>query len=238
MTCFSHKHILNFFMIHKIRICYIEDYKVVREGVNYLLSQYPDMEMVEQEFEVPKMNEFIAKFKIDAFILDLQLYSSKDRKHLNGFDLCELITSRHPDIKIIAHSMYDNVENVNKVFKKGAMAFVSKKSGHLELLNAIRKVSEGKRYLCKEITGKTKNAAKFIKQEDELLKAISEPFTKAEKSVLEKIAKGYSTKQIAQQLDISEKTVETHRKHLFDKAKVKNVAELIAFAYTSRFFIE
>lgn len=225
-------------MVHKIRVCYIEDYKVVKEGVNYLLSQYPDIEMIDNEFDMPKLNEFIAAHKIDVFILDLQLYSISDRKNLNGFEICEIIASRYPDIKIVAHSMYDNVENVNKVFNKGAMAFVSKKSGHVELLNAIRKVSEGKRYLCKEVTAKSKNTAKFIKQEDALLKAISEPFTKAEKSVLEKISKGYSTKQIAQQLDISEKTVETHRKHLFDKAKVKNVAELIAFAYTSRFFIE
>jgi DNA-binding NarL/FixJ family response regulator len=63
-------------------------------------------------------------------------------------------------------------------------------------------------------------------------------FTKTEKSVLEKIAKGFSTKQVAKMLEISEKTVETHRKHLFDKADVKNVAELIAFAYSRRLFID
>jgi len=225
-------------MISKTRVCYVEDYKVVKEGVNFLLSQYPDIEMIENEFDVAKTDEFISKHKIDVFILDLQLYSIKDRKSLNGFDICGIITSKYPNIKIIAHSMYDNVESVNKVFDKGAMGFVSKKSGHHELLAAIKRVSEGKRFLCKEIVSKTKNSAKFVKQEDAVLKAISEPFTKTEKNVLERIAKGYSTKQIAQQLEISEKTVETHRKHLFDKAKVKNVAELIAFAYSSRLFIE
>lgn len=225
-------------MTHKTRICYIEDYKVVKEGVNYLLSQYPDIEIVDHEFDTAKMSEFISKYRIDVFILDLQLNNIKDRKVMNGFELCEMITTRHPGIKVIAHSMYDNIENVNKIFDKGATGFVSKKSGHHELVNAIRRVSEGKRFLCKEIVAKTKNPANFVKGEEPVLKAIHEPFTKTEKSVLEKIAKGYSTKQIAQQLDISEKTVETHRKHLFDKAKVKNVAELIAYAYTSRLFIE
>lgn len=224
-------------MTHKIRVCYIEDYKVVKEGVNYLLSQYDDLEVIEHEFELAKLDEFISKYKIDVFILDLQLYT-KDKIGINGFDVCEMITSRHPEIKVVAHSMYDNVENVNKVFAKGATAFVSKVSGHVELVHAIRKVYEGKRFLCKEIIAKTKNATKFLRQEDLTLKAISEPFTKSEKSVLEKIAKGYSTKQIAHQLEISEKTVETHRKHLFDKAKVKNVAELIAFAYSSKLFME
>ncbi|MES2763600.1 MAG: helix-turn-helix transcriptional regulator, partial [Bacteroidota bacterium] len=85
---------------------------------------------------------------------------------------------------------------------------------------------------------KTKNHTKFIEQTDDVLKAIIEPFTKSERSVLEKITKGFSTKQIAQQLDISEKTVETHRKHLFDKTGVKNVAELISYIYSRRIFID
>lgn len=224
-------------MSNKIRVCYIEDYKVVKEGVNYLLSQYPDIEMIEQEFELSQLDDFITEYRIEVFILDLQL-ASKERKGLNGFELCEMIVSRYPAIKVIAHSMYDNVENVNKVMNKGALGFVSKRSGHHELVNAIRRVVDGKRFLCREIIGKTKNSGRFIRHEDALLKAISEPFTKSEKSVLEKIAKGYSTKQIAHQLEVSEKTVETHRKHLFDKAKVKNVAELIAFAYSSRLFME
>ena len=224
-------------MKHKTRVCCIEDYKVVREGVNYLLSQYEDIEVIENELDFSKVDEFIAKYKIDVFILDLQL-ATKEKKGPNGFEICEMISASHPAIKIVAHSSYDSIENVNKVFAKGAMAFVSKLSGHQELVNAIRRVSEGKRFLCKEIIAKTKNAIKFIKQEDAVLKAISEPFTKTEKSVLEKIAKGFSTKQIAHQLEISEKTVETHRKHLFDKAKVKNVAELIAFAYSSKLFMD
>ncbi|PBQ31091.1 hypothetical protein CNR22_04685 [Sphingobacteriaceae bacterium] len=224
-------------MNQKTRVFYIEDYKVVKEGVNYLLSQYEDIEMIEKDFELTELDTFIAENKIDVFILDLQLYT-KDKKGINGFDVCEMIISKYPSIKIVAHSMYDNVENVNKIFGKGATGFVSKLSGHVELLNAIRRVNEGKWFLCKEIVAKTKNSAKFIKQDEPLLKAISEPFTKSEKSVLEKISKGYSTKQIAHQLEISEKTVETHRKHLFDKAKVKNVAELIAFAYASKLFME
>jgi len=224
-------------MNHRIKVCYIEDYKVIREGVNYLLSQYPDIEMVEKEYELSRLNEFITQQKIRIFILDLQL-DGKEHNGMNGFDVCEMIVSGNPLVKVIAHSMYDNIENVNKVFARGAMGFVSKKSGHQELVNAIRAVNEGKRFLCKETIVKTKNSAKFIKQEDAALKAMSEPFTKSEKSVLERIAKGYSTKQIAHQLEVSEKTVETHRKHLFDKAKVKNVAELIAFAYSSRLFME
>lgn len=225
-------------MNEPIRIAYIEDHKIIKEGVNFLLSQYPNIEMIENEPEWGKMGEFIFTHKIDIFILDLQLGGIKGAKTVNGFDICESIVANFPRVKIIAHSMYDDVENVNKIFSKGAMAFVSKKSGHIELLNAIKQVSEGKKYVCKETAKKTKNPVRFVSGKDPYLKAISDMFSKTEKSVLEKIAKGFSTKQIAQQLNISEKTVETHRKHLFDKAKVKNVAELIAYTYSRRLFID
>ncbi len=226
------------FMNEKIRIAYIEDHKIVKEGVNFLLSQYSNIEIVENEFDWSKMSEFIYEHRINIFILDLQLGGIKGGKNLNGFEICENIHRHFPDVGIIAHTMYDDIENVNKIFSKGATGFVSKKSGHAELVNAIKHVAENKRYLCREVTRKTKNPARFVSGKDESLKAISELFSKAEKSILEKIAKGFSTKQIAQQLDISEKTVETHRKHLFDKAKVKNVAELIAYTYSRRLFID
>lgn len=225
-------------MNKKIRIAYIEDLKIVKEGVNYLLSQNKSFEIIDTDFEWNQIEEFVSSNKLDVLILDLQLNTPKEINNIDGFGLCELITSKFPAVKAIAHSMYDSVENVNKFFSKGGMAFVSKKSGHLELINAIENVYQGKKYVCKEIAKQTKNSARFLNQDDDLLKANNELFTKAEKSVLEKIAKGYSTKQIAHQLEISEKTVETHRKHLFDKAGVKNVAELIAFVYSRRIVMD
>ncbi|MCW3075500.1 MAG: Two component transcriptional regulator, LuxR family [Bacteroidetes bacterium] len=225
-------------MNNKLRIAYIEDQKVVKEGVNFLLSQYPFIQIFDFDFETDRYDKFAQLNKIDVFILDLQLQILRDKKQLNGFDLCEIIRTKFPHIKVIGHSMYDDVATVNKFFKKGGMGFVSKKSGHVELVNAIKQVSEGEKYICCEMVKKAKNGKKFLRREDDTLKAITETFTKAEKSILEKIAKGYSTKQIAQQLEISEKTVETHRKNLFVKADVKNVAELIAYAYSRRIFID
>lgn len=225
-------------MNSKISIAYIEDQKVVKEGVNFLLTQYPFIDVKDYDAENDKLDKFVHDHKIDIFILDLQLQIRRDKKELNGFDYCELIRAKFPHIKVIGHSMYDDVTSANKVFSKGGMGFVSKKSGHVELVNAIKAVAEGNKYLCTEMTKKSKNAKRFLRGEDDSLKAFNETFTKAEKSILEKIAKGYSTKQIAQQLEISEKTVETHRKNLFVKAGVKNVAELIAFAYSKRIFID
>jgi DNA-binding NarL/FixJ family response regulator len=224
-------------MDRKVRIAYIEDHRIVREGVSYLLSQYPNIEIVSADVNDERVEEFIRTHKPDVLILDLLLYAGREKSQLNGFEICGIVSAAYPGIKVIAHSMYDNVESVNKFFSRGGMGFVSKRSGHAELLEAIRQVARNKRYLCNEIVKKAKNPVQFLQQEDTHLKGLNELFTKTERNVLEKIAKGYSTKQIAQQLEISEKTVETHRKHLFDKAGVKNVAELIAFAYVNRFFM-
>lgn len=222
----------------KIQVTYIDDHKIVKEGVNFLLCQYPFIDMIENEYNDIKIENIIFRNKIDIVILDLQLDIIKDKKVLNGYDFCEAILSKYPDIKIIAHSMYDSVDSVNKIFSKGATGFVSKKSGYKELAEAIKLVYSGKIYLCKEIIKKSKNSIKFIEKTDVALKAINETFTKSERNILEKIAKGFSTKQIAQQLDVSEKTIETHRKHLFDKTGVKNVAELISYIYSRRIFID
>jgi DNA-binding NarL/FixJ family response regulator len=225
-------------MDRKVRIAYIEDHKIVREGVTYLLSQYPNIEIVGAELDDGKVEEFISRSKPDVLIIDLQLYAGKGKSHLNGFEICSIVAAGHPKVKLIAHTMYDNVESVNKFFNNGGMGFVSKRSGHTELMDAIRSVSKNKRFVCGEIVKKSKNAPAFLDLKEEQLKATHELFTKTEKSVLERISKGYSTKQIAQQLEVSEKTVETHRKHLFDKTGVKNVAELIAFAYVNRIFLD
>jgi len=225
-------------MSEKLKIAYIEDHKSVKDGISFLLSQQPEIEIIEDEFNYHKMDAFITSHNISIFILDLQLHGLKQPNDLNGYELCQIITQKYPHIKIIAHSMYDTIDSVNAMFSKGAEGFVSKKSGCDELISAIEAVAAGKKYICPEIEKKSKNAKNFIKNSDDTLKALEEPFTKAEKQILEKIAKGFSTKEIAQQLEVSEKTIETHRKHLFVKANVKNAAELIAFTYSRKILMD
>ncbi|MES2763599.1 MAG: response regulator transcription factor, partial [Bacteroidota bacterium] len=144
-------------MNDKIKVTCIDDHKIIKEGVNFLLSQYPFIEIVHNDHDEIKNDDLIFRNKIDVVVLDLQLEIFKGKKVLNGYDICEAILTKYPDIKIIAHTMYDNVESVNKIFYKGAMGFVSKKSGHEELANAIKQVYSGNIYICKEIIKKTKN---------------------------------------------------------------------------------
>ena len=225
-------------MNESMRVVYVEDLKIVREAVNFLLSHQDHLEMISEEPDPERIPEFIALHRPQVVIVDLQLNLPSEQQNSNGFTIAERFKAADPGIKLIAHTMYDSVEHVNKFFELGGQGFVSKKSGHLELLNAITAVTDGRKYICNNIVKDAKNADRFIKGEDQQLKAVHEIFTKTEKNILNKISKGYSTKQIAHQMGISEKTVETHRKHLFDKAGVKNVAELIAFVFSRRIVME
>lgn len=225
-------------MTTKTRIVYIEDLRIVREAVNYLLARQVNLEIIQEVPDADKLSDYLNNHKPDIAIIDLQLANPDDPTSLNGFAWCEKLRDADPDLKLIAHSVYDSVEYVNKFFAKGGHAFVSKQAGHYELLEAIEAVTRGRRFIDQLVGKKTKNSERFLRKEDDSLKSIKDIFTKTEKNVLERIAKGYSTKQIAHQLGVSEKTVETHRKHLFDKAGVKNVAELIAFVFSRRIVME
>ena len=126
-------------MSEKLKIAYIEDHKSVKDGISFLLSQQPEIEIIEDEFNYHKMDAFITSHNISIFILDLQLQSLKQPNDLNGYAICQLITLKYPHIKIIAHYMYDTIDSVNAMFSKGADGFVSKKSGCNELIALLRR---------------------------------------------------------------------------------------------------
>jgi DNA-binding NarL/FixJ family response regulator len=219
-------------MDQKIRVIYIDDYKIIQEGINLLLSQEKQFEVLHYEnFDALKI--LLHNKQVDIVIVDLQLNNLTDKNCLNGYQISELVRSDFPQTGIVVHSMYDFTDHINKAFIAGANAFVSKQSGYKQLIQAIFSVQNGERFICLDTQNKIKNYKDFMSGMDMLLKPISELFTKTEKNVLEKLALGFSTKQIAHQLSVADKTVETHRRNLFDKARVKNVAELIAYSYSN-----
>jgi DNA-binding NarL/FixJ family response regulator len=217
-------------MNSQINVFHIEDYRVMREGIRMLFSQTEDVRPVA---EAPNGNDVLAvlqRERVDVIILDLYLDAMTDLSTPNGFEICNLVRDRFPNVKIVAHSIYDDADRVARVLRSGAMGFVSKKSGFVELLNAIRTVHNGGRYVCTQITNKLRNLSEFLSGFDENLRDHDEAFSRREREVLYLLATGCSSKEIAEKLFINERTVETHRKNMMIKAKVKNTVELIAYA--------
>jgi len=217
-------------MSQKIRIFHLEDYKIIRDGIRFLLSQDPELEVVGDAKHGEDLLELLPAISVDVLLLDMYLDGMEEKRTMDGFAVCEYVTKMYPAIKIVAHSVYDDADRVARIMNSGAMAFVSKKAGYEELITAIKLVYNGKKYICKETSKKLKNINDFLDGIVDTLRGEKDFFSKREKDVLDLLGRGYSTKNIATELFITEKTVETHRKNMVDKANVKNTAELVAFA--------
>ena len=169
---------------------------------------------------------------MDVVILDIYLDAMEDLKTLNGFQICRILQDQYPHIKIVAHSVYDDADRVAMILKSGALAFVSKKSGYGELIRAIKTVSTGEKYICPETAGKLKNLNQFLTGMESNLRGKDEVFSLREREVLNLLSDGKSSKEIADSLFITERTVESHRRNMIEKGKVKNTVELIAYAFS------
>ncbi len=217
-------------MEERIKVFHLEDYKIMRDGIKFLLSQDAGIEVVGEARNGEELIRMLPLIDIDVLLLDIYLDGMEDSRSMDGFTICEYVRQHFPRVKVVAHSVYADADRVAKIMNVGAMAFVSKKAGYEELIQAIKLVYQGKKYICKETSKKLKNINEFLEGIVGTLRGEKDLFSPREKNVLELLGMGYSTKNIAKELFITEKTVETHRKNMVDKAKVKNTAELVAFA--------
>ncbi|MCG2616791.1 response regulator transcription factor [Terrimonas sp. NA20] len=217
-------------MDDRIKVFHLEDYKIMRDGIKFLLTQDPGIVVVGEARKGEELIEKLPGADIDVLLLDIYLDGMEEHSTLDGFGVCEYVHQNYPGIKIVAHSVYYDADRVARIMNNGAMGFVSKKAGYEELIEAIKSVHSGKKYICKETSKKLKNINEFLEGIVDTLRGEKDFFSQREKDVLDLLARGFSTKNIAQELFITEKTVESHRKNMVDKARVKNTAELIAFA--------
>ena len=202
----------------------------MRDGIKQLLGQDDEIEMVGEARNGEELMLALDSTGIDVLILDIYLDAMEDLKTMNGFQICRYMKKSYPDIKVIAHSVYDDADRVAEILKAGALGFVSKKSGYEELIRGVKTVNSGQKFICSETSGKLKNLEGFLLGLDSQLKSKVETFSQREREVLQLLSKGKSSRAIADELFITERTVESHRKNMMTKAKAKNTVELIANA--------
>lgn len=217
-------------MEKKIRVFHVEDYKIMRDGIRHLLNLDDDIEFVGDAKNGDDLLKALRVVDFDVLILDIYLDAMEDLKTLNGFQLCNVIRDRFPTIKIVAHSVYDDADRVALIIKSGALGFVSKKAGFEELIQAVKAVHQGKTFICSETSRRLKNLKQFLSGLESNLRSKEEIFSLREREVLYLLSEGKSSKEIADQLFITERTVESHRKNMLEKGHVKNTVELIAYA--------
>ncbi len=197
-----------------------DDHQVVRSGLRLLLDELGDEFVVAAEAEDGVAAVQAAeKHQPDVALVDFTMPES------NGADAARRMLERSPKTKIIALSMHADGRTVNEMLRAGARGYVLKSDSNQELTAALRAVVQGRTYLSPSV-------AKYVV--DRALAPVEEaraiPLSVREREVLQRIAEGASTKEIAASLNVSVKTVETHRKHIMDKLGIHTIAGLTKYA--------
>lgn len=205
-----------------VRIILVDDHGIIRQGLRSLLERQPDIEVVGEADDGRSAIELVRELQPDIVITDVTM------PNLNGADTTRQITRLFPQVKVIGLSGHSNNSFIIEMLKAGASAYVLKQCLFDELLEAIQVVHQGGRYLGPEVTGAVvSNYIQLLSESnDSPLGTLSE----REREVLQLIAEGKSTKQIAIDLHVSTKAIESNRRKIMEKLNSHSIAELVKYA--------
>lgn len=207
----------------KISIMIVDDHTLIRETWSYLLGRNEDLEVIAELGDGQRAIEIARDKRPNIVLLDINM------SPLNGFDILKMIRKLSPGSKVIAVSMHSQPAYAKKMLRLGARGYVTKNSPRKEMLDAIQQVHAGNVYICQEV----KNIlSEQMMNEGESADGLNQ-LSEREIEVINLIRNGLSSKEIADKLAISIKTVEVHRHNILKKLKVKNTASLINYINSS-----
>jgi len=205
-----------------IRIILAEDHKLFRAGLRAILEQESDLEVIAEADNGRAAVELAAQLSPDVVIMDISM------PDLNGMVACRQLTSRSPATRVIALSMHADRHFVEGMLQAGASGYLVKDCAPEELVRAIRTVAAGQTYLTPAVAGQV--VADYVQQAADDGAVPRDLLTARELEILQLVAEGQASKQIAAALGVSVKTVETHRHQIMAKLNLHSVAELTKFA--------
>lgn len=204
------------------RIILADDHKIMREGLRALLEKQTDFEVIDEAENGLDAVQLTKRLRPNIVIMDIGMPG------LNGIEATRRIAADVPSTKVIALSMHSDKRFVIEMLKAGVSAYLLKDSASEELTSAIRTVLSGKPYLSPRITDVVlKDYLSTLSTKEPSAFTLLTP---REREVLQLIAEGKTTKEIATALFVSVKTVETHRQQLMEKLNLRSVAELTKYA--------
>lgn len=204
-----------------IRVLLADDHKLVRAGIRLLLEKLPDVKVIAEASDGQEAIRLVEKHEPQVVLTDIAMPA------LNGLEVTRHLADKFPKVRVIVLSMYSDEEHVYLALRAGAAGYLLKGAAREELELAIRAVAQGETYLSPPVAKIT------ISEYSGRVNAKPCPLRKLsprQKQVLQLIAEGKTTKQVALELNISVKTVETHRMQLMDRLEIHDIAGLVRFA--------
>lgn len=205
-----------------IRILLADDHRILVDGLRSILERQRDVEVVGVAEDGLEAVAMVSEYQPGLVLLDISM------PRLNGIDAARRILRDSPETKVVMLSMHADRAYVQESLRVGARGYILKESAAREVLNAVESVMRGERFLSPTVRDQILDEyVEFVRDADG---AAGSPLSPREREVLQLLAEGHATKNIAAILNISAKTVESHRKQVMDKLGMHSVAELTKYA--------
>jgi DNA-binding NarL/FixJ family response regulator len=206
----------------KLRIFLADDHAVIREGLKLLVNAQPDMEVIGEAGNGKDAVQKARELKPDVVVMDVSM------PELNGVQATERLKQARPDVKVVALTVHEDENYLRQLLKAGASGYVLKRAAADELTRAIRTVAEGGVYLDPTLAGKVVDG--YVRKPSSESDSSASYHSDREAEVLRLIAWGYSNKEIAAQLHLSVKTIETYKTRLMEKLNLHSRADIVRYA--------
>jgi len=208
--------------MNKIRVLLAEDHTIVRKGLRSLLEDEAAIEVIGEAEDGREAIQKVGQLRPDVVVMDITMPA------LNGLEATRQIKELFPEVKVLILTMHANEEYVFQILRAGASGYVVKQAAVTELVSAIQAVYRGDSFLSPSISSEV--IEEYIRQAKGVAKNSYDKLTNREREVLQLIAEGHSSREIAELLHISAKTVRVHRAHLMDKLDIHSTAGLTRYA--------
>jgi NarL family two-component system response regulator LiaR len=205
-----------------IRILLVDDHAILRSGLRALLANYPDLEVVGEAGDGAAALTRVNELKPDIVVMDVAMPG------MNGLSATRQILETHPQTKVLILTQYSNKEYVLPLLRAGAGGYVLKQAVDTDLVTAIRAVARGESFLYPPVAKMVLEA--YLKEPSGVPDDPFTQLTEREREILILVARGRSTREIAEMLHISPNTVDVHRARLMQKLELHSIAEITSFA--------
>ena len=204
------------------RIYIVDDHPLVRHGLSQIVANEADMEICGEAEDSPAAIRGVGEANPDAIIVDISL------KGANGLELIKNLKAIHEDIPILVFSMHDETIYAQRALRAGAKAYVMKKESLSKVVDAIRKIIQGEIYVSPSVADQV--LYQIVNGLGDVSTSPVDRLTDRELEVVQLVGRGLSSREVAESLHLSVKTIESHRAHVKEKLGLRNATELVQFS--------
>lgn len=213
----------------KIKIILVDDHRLVRDGIKALLTGTNNIEIIGEASDGKELIHLLISLRPDLLIMDISL------PEVSGIELTKTICKEYPGIKVLMLSMYNSEDFILGSIKAGAKGYLPKNTSRNELLEAIYAIESGEDFFSESVSKiMLKSYVRRATDDEKSMDKSSEILTARETEVLKLYVEGLINKEISDKLDISIRTVETHKNHIMRKLGLKSTVEMVKFAIRNK----